>query len=176
MPSFYFYFISSLPVLHFEMKLPFSLPDFLASCRKYLPADDCMVLESLPLPPEYPGLKPVRQIIGKWVVADTVLRNELVKIRASRKHKDIKNYLRGEITDVSVMHVALSACRKPSPLEAEKVLDEQRWKMLDELEPGNFFNLDFLIIYTYKLMILERWQKIRAADKTLLLEQSLQNN
>jgi hypothetical protein len=35
--------------------------------------------------------------------------------------------------------------------------------------------LELLITYAYKLFILQRWENIRDADKTILLEQVLQH-
>jgi hypothetical protein len=60
-----------------------------------------------------------------------------------------------------------------SVLDAEKTLDEARWKALEELATGHYFDLDLLITYAYKLLILQRWENIRSADGTILLEQSL---
>jgi hypothetical protein len=53
------------------------------------------------------------------------------------------------------------------------MLDEARWRMLEELCVGHYFDLDFLIIYALKLLILERWQRIRTADGGRLLEEVL---
>jgi hypothetical protein len=61
-----------------------------------------------------------------------------------------------------------------SVLDAEKILDETRWKVLDELATGHYFDLDLLITYAYKLLILQRWESIRSADGMILLEQALQ--
>jgi len=52
-------------------------------------------------------------------------------------------------------------------------LDEIRWKALDELATGHYFDLEFLVTYTLKLRILERWEKIHSADGTTLLMQAL---
>jgi hypothetical protein len=62
-----------------------------------------------------------------------------------------------------------------SVLDAEKILDETRWKALEELATGHYFDLDFLITYSSKLLILQRWENIRSADGTILLEQALRH-
>ena len=69
----------------------------------------------------------------------------------------------------------MSANMHTSVLDAEKTLDEIRWKVLEELSTGHYFDLDLLITYAYKLLILQRWENIRNADKTILLEQALQH-
>jgi hypothetical protein len=62
-----------------------------------------------------------------------------------------------------------------SILDAEKTLDEIRWKAIEDLSTGHYFDLDLLITYAYKLLILQRWENIREADKTILLEHALQH-
>lgn len=119
----------------------------------------------------YNGMQPT---LKKWHSFDRTLRNELVKIRASRKHQDPAKYLREDgYAEPSVTHTAASAYRNPSVIEGEKILDGERWRALDELSAGHYFDLDFLIIYAHKLLILERWEKIDTADKARLLEETL---
>ena len=55
------------------------------------------------------------------------------------------------------------------------MLDQARWAKLDELSFGHYFDLEALIIYAYKLRLLERWEKIRTADKERLLENAEKN-
>lgn len=50
----------------------------------------------------------------------------------------------------------------------EKILDEARWQVLDDLGFGHYFDMDSLILYAYKLKILERWEKIYTQDKERL--------
>ena len=50
-----------------------------------------------------------------------------------------------------------------------------RWKALEELSTGHYFDLDLLITYAYQLLILQRWENIRSADGKTLLAQSLPN-
>lgn len=173
MPSYYPYLISSLPMLHFGMRNPFSREKFLKICRHLIPEDDLRTLE-LSLETEDYLYQGNCATLKKWRGFNTLLRNELVKIRAARKHSDPKKYLRPDHCALSaITHIALAAHRNPSILEAERMLDQERWHFLDELEAGHYFDLDFLLIYSQKLMILERWQRINTADKTALLEKVL---
>lgn len=177
MASNYIYLIASLPMLHFGMQPPNSFEEFLQRCQEFAPQQDFAVLNNLPKAQEYTSEKKFIPTIQGWVDFDASLRNELAKIRSSRKHIDPAPYLRRDgFTSSAIAHIALAAYRNPSPLEAEKSLDEARWYALDELVAGHYFDLDFLIIYAYKLMILERWEKIREADKEALLEKVLAGN
>lgn len=173
MADFYPYLVSSLPMLHFGMKPPFSFEGFLDICCPLIPEKDCEVLRTLPFPEQYAEKGKRPPIIQRWIEFDGALRNELVKIRAIKKHLDPAAYLRhsGSFSAPAV----LAANINTSVLDMEKILDETRWKALEDLATGHYFDLDFLITYACKLRILERWENIRSADGTILLEQALQH-
>ncbi len=176
MPDFYTYLIASLPMLHFGMKPPFSFERFLDVCRQFIPEKDFHLLSTLPKPEQYSATGKRYQIIQKWIEFDGALRNELVKIRASRKHVDPATYLRTDgYSGSSLAPVQMVANTNTSILDAEKTLDEIRWKAIEDLSTGHYFDLDLLITYAYKLLILQRWENIREADKTILLEHALQH-
>ncbi len=129
----------------------------------------------MPQPDQYGDLAIRHRTIQKWIGFDTVLRNELVKIRAAKKHVVPAAYLRpaDSCSPVSIP-AGMAATLPASVLDAEKVLDETRWKALDELATGHYFDLAVLITYAYKLLILERWENISRADGMSLLDQALQ--
>lgn len=176
MPAYYTYLISSLPLLQFEAKPPFSFEDFIKMCQGLIPETEIELIKLA-------GAKELiyegrNQALKKWQAFDTLLRNELVKIRAVRKKLDSAKYLRKDglvFVEPFITHIALSAHRNPSLLEAEKTLDQTRWAYLDDLAIGHYFDLDFLIVYAQKLVILERWERIRTADKPRILEDVLKD-
>jgi hypothetical protein len=171
MPSFYIYLISSLPMLHFGIKPPFSLARFIEICKDKIPDADIEVIKLIAEDNVYKG---PQATLKQWAAFDIALKNELVKIRASRKHLDPLKYIRGEeYTEPYIAHLAINAYRASSILEAEKILDEARWQRLEELATGHYFDLDFLIVYAFKLLLLERWQRVNSADKPKLLEETL---
>lgn len=120
------------------------------------------------------GFAPEANVLAverEWYRFETGLRNELSKIRAVRRHEDPERYLRkGVEAEADIARVAMNAYRNPSILGAEKMLDEARWRKLDELAVGHYFDIDFLVVYAYKLLILQRWEKVRIADKPRVLE------
>jgi len=63
--------------------------------------------------------------------------------------------------------------RNPSIFEAERALDLERWRLLDELSFGHYFDFDALLIYALKLKILERWLKIEIADKERIIKETV---
>ena len=160
-------------MLHFGLRPPFSYPEFLHKCAGLIPDNDLILLKELP------GFKEdilgkSSPVIRKWIAWDWTLRDELVKLRASRKHIPAQRDLRkDDFSDLSLSHVAANAFRNLSILEGERILDLARWEALEEFSQGHYFDLDFLIIYAYKLLILERWERIRVSDKKELLEGAL---
>jgi hypothetical protein len=176
MGNYYTYLIASLPMLHFGMKPPFSFERFLEKCRQFIPEKDFQLLRALPQPDQYVTKGKRHLIIQKWIDFDVALRNELVKIRASKKHIEPETYLRPDgYSGSSPAPVAMAANITTSIFDAERILDEARWRALEDLATGHYFDLELLITYAYKLFILQRWENIRDADKTILLEQVLQH-
>lgn len=176
MAAYYPYLISSLPMLHFGMKPPFSSDKFLEICRQFIPEADTGAIKKAAACGEcitaatHPTLKKCQDF-------DTSLRNELVKIRCLHKHIASEKYLRAEgYVPAYVIHLAATVHRTPDILEAEKLLDQGRWYFLDALSFGHYFDLDFLLIYALKLFILERWDRIITADKEVVLEEALAKN
>jgi hypothetical protein len=146
------------------MKPPLSMEKFLYMCGELISPDD---LETLKSSLENFGM-------GRYHDFETALRNEIVKIRAHRKHLDPSMFLReGGCADQWITHMAAAVCRNPSVIDAQKMLDLNRWRFLDELSAGHYFDIEILIIYAYKLSILEKWERVRAAQADKLLEEAL---
>ena len=175
MADFYPYLIASLPMLHFGMKPPFSFERFLEICRQFIPEKDFHLLSTIPPPEKYSDEGKGHEIIRKWIQFDIALRNEEVKIRAHRKQVEPGMYLRPErYRGPSLAQVVTAANMGASVFDGERSLDEIRWRMLDELATGHYFDLELLITYAYQLLILQRWENIRSAEGSILLEEALQ--
>lgn len=116
------------------------------------------------------------EVLKKWRDFDIALRNELVRVRAARKKVDPLKYLRHDgYSQPQIVHIASVSLRNPLILEAEKALDLERWRLLDELSYGRYFDFDTLVIYALKLLILERWAKIGVADKERIMQETLKH-
>jgi Protein of unknown function (DUF2764). len=164
MPGYYVYLLSSLPMLQFGMKPPFDMEKFFYACAELVSPDEIEAIKSF--------LKDEGD--GSYGDFETALRNELVRIRAQRKHLDAAKYLRRDgYADQSASHIAAGAYRNPSILDRERLLDMDRWKYLDELSVGHYFDLELLKIYARKLSILEKWERVRSADAEKLLEETI---
>ena len=161
-------------MLHFGVKPPFSVEKFLTICPDFVPEKDIALLQRVSVAKTYSGDMPVPPIVAQWIAFDTALGNALVKVRAVRKHAEAAAYVRPDkYVGAPLEQIALTAQRNPSPLEAEQFLDQERWKALDELAVGHYFDIEALVVYACKLSILERWENIRTVPKEALLEQAL---
>ncbi|TAM42843.1 DUF2764 family protein [bacterium] len=171
MPSYYTYLISSLPMLQFANSPGLTLNDFLNRCAELISREDAALIKEAVSTDAYALKVSASEALLKWKGFDLALRNELVKARALRKKVDPAGFLRLDTYfDMNITHIAQAALRHTSILEAERYLDSERWKALDEISRGHYFDLDFLLVYGLKLAILERWVKIEAADKAELME------
>ncbi len=176
MPAYYTYLISSLPVLSFSAKIPFSLAEFFVKCSGLIPEAEIKLLCSICCQEDYALSSEAEGVLKKWVNFEVALRNELVRARAARKKIDPLKFIRlPDYPEAQISHVALTAYRSTSILEAEKILDQERWNFLEGLSFGHYFDFDYLLIYALKLKLLERWEKIQKADKQLLFNQEVLN-
>lgn len=175
MADFYPYLIPSLPMLHFGMKPPFSFEKFLEICREFIPERDWQIIRSLPDPKDYQEYKTQQKTVRGWIMFDTTVRNELAKARAQRMHIEPSPFLRpGAAPDPTLTAAATVAVANASQLDAELFLDEVRWKALDELAARHHFDVDLLITYALKLLLLLRWEQVRNTDQSGMLEHVLE--
>lgn len=174
MANYYIYLISSLPSLDFNTKPPFLYEYFLNRCRDLIPEEDMAVMQSIQSP-VFTCIDVKNQTLVRWRSFETMLRNELVKIRAARRKKDPAQYLREDACPESshAAHIAINAYRRPVLIESERALDHERWRYLDELAIGHYFDLDILVLYACKLKILEKWNAITSADADAMTEEVL---
>ena len=164
MSGYYTYFIASLPMLQFGGKPPFSFEEFIERCRSVIDEDGVKQIQCT----REHALNVDRgsnTALRRCFAIESALRSELAKIRARRMEKDAGSVVHQRYyPEKELLRIATKASRMPSPIDAEKLLDEYRWQVLDELSLGHYFDLDFLIVYARKLLIVERWQRIRRAD------------
>lgn len=153
--SQYYYAVASLPLLAYEMEKPYSTDAFLLLCREQLSERDYSLLADAGLTWQ-PGQQATTALLASWWRFDRSLRNELVKLRAAKRGEEAEKYLQGETGVFAAQDLARNAFSQESPLQAEEMLNRARWSYLDELELGHYFDLEKLIIYYFRLQILER--------------------
>jgi len=161
-------------MLTFGAKPPFSFEDFIQKCKSLIPDEKVEAIRRISSQGAFPLSGAGSEVLKKWKDFDIALRNELVRVRAARKKVDPLKYLRqDEYSQPQIVHIASVSLRNPLILEAEKALDLERWRLLDEQSFGRYFDFDALVIYALKLLILERWAKIGVADKERIMQETL---
>ncbi|MDR4503406.1 MAG: DUF2764 domain-containing protein [Candidatus Scalindua sp.] len=151
----YYYLVASLPSLYLEVPPPVRRDEFLAMCKRYVKKNDFALLESI-------NMLDLKQkdissgVLGDFFNFESRLRNALAELRSQRLGFAVENCAGNDISDHEQMLIAEEALHAPSPLKAEEILNKARWRYLDELEFGHYFDRDRLVVFFIKLQILER--------------------
>lgn len=171
----YYYFSSTLPSLLPGMTPPFSLEEFLEKASRFLSRSDFEVLASVSL--FIPELDPARRLdkraplpasrlplLKSYYHWENCLRSELARLRAGRLRKPAENYsLPGEV-DWDALRVAQAAFAAENPLEAELLIEKERWALIERLSLNAFFDMNFLAAYALKLQALARREQFRQPE------------
>ena len=139
----YYYFVTQLPYLIFGQERYVNRQYFLDQAIKWLSDKDFAIISDVSLNNFY--LKDSdNKVLVKYKNFERNLRNAIKSFR--------ENSNRGG-TFLSDLKVNLN---EGTPLEIEKALLRMRWKFIESLEEGHFFDLDVLIVYFLKIQVLER--------------------
>jgi hypothetical protein len=129
-------------------------------CREQAaPPDHALLCRiALDAPAARPGDAAAWRSYAAW---ETALRDELALQRAQRLGRDPQPFLRPAPFFAGLPGVAREALAAGTPREVEEALDRRRWARLEELEAGTQFDLDRLVVYRLKLLLLERRDRWR---------------
>jgi hypothetical protein len=175
--SQYYFLVASLPSLSFDIMHAPEPEDFLESVREHTSASVYEAVKSARIDAPIDLVeRPV--LVNRWQRFERALRNALVKVRASSAAIDAAAYVRtdaagGDETDQSgVSDIAKDAFAEESPLSTENVLGKARWRFLDDLETGHYFDADRLIVYYLKLQLLARRRQLNREDGERLYKEA----
>jgi len=151
----FYYTIASLPMLSYDEHPVLKVADYLADCHKWLKPAEWDLFSSASLIPDsrMESESSVADEFRKWEIS---LRNELVLLRASAMGLDAEEFIEKSERYPDTASLASHAFKQESPMDAEDALNRGRWQFLENLKVGHFFDLDFLILYSLQLQILER--------------------
>jgi hypothetical protein len=157
----YYYFAATLPaLLPVGMTSPFTPEEFLQKACQHLNEDDYEVLASATLfiPEHGQSPIPARQspLLTRYYQWDRALRNELARLRAQRLQRPAEKYQHPGEPDWDAQRSAQIAFAAENPLEAELLIEKERWAFIEGLATNAFFDLNFLTAYALKLQILAR--------------------
>ncbi|MDR2589053.1 MAG: DUF2764 domain-containing protein [Spirochaetales bacterium] len=175
----YFYTVSALPHLGPDSPPVLSRGDFLGLCNVTLSGEDWAVLLEARL--QNPDARETgNATLDFWFAWDRSLRAELAKLRAGKKGFETESYNQYGLAAQSAADAARSAFGEASPAEAEKLLFQARWAMLDELESRHIFDFDKIIVYYLRLQLAELKQQRNKAEGeknfSLLYDSIVQKN
>ena len=149
-----YYIVASLPMLIGPHQTsPMSYEDFLDAARPFLNEEENHSLVATRLEPSTDAPEGLATCFSQWEMS---LRNDLVRLRAAQAGLVASSMLREGEPVLGTLDIAQEAMAASSPLEAELILDKERWQFIDELQTPHHFNMEFLRGYSLKLQILER--------------------
>ena len=162
--STFYYIQSTLPSISLWEKPEIDIDTFLSRCSDWLTDKEMKLLKTADIIPAEKLLHKNATVI-KWNNWETCLRNRIAKNRSPKIDIDAVQYLKEEKDFFSESErIVQDAIAADTPLEKEKILDEQRWNYLTNLEAGHSFDIDLLCIYKLKLQLCAKWFS-RVTDK-----------
>ena len=104
--------------------------------------------------------------LADWVQYEVGLRNAMVAARAKALDLEPSEYTvcedlgrEEQLYDAAVSEWAAAA----DPLAGLRALDRRRWEWIESAAPSYSFEVDEILAYAAKLMLLSRWERLEAA-------------
>ena len=165
----YIYFASSLQTLDFDGVPPLSFENYLGDCQRHLSDEDydlvCAVSD------EKDAIATSREGIQRLIEFNNGFRNDLVYFRAERAHKNPLDHMRGPPTaNPYYIEIIQQAAAEANLLDAQKVIDQFKWKMWDDLSSSYHFGIELIVVYGLKIRMLETYQQTRSAKGSEVFE------
>jgi hypothetical protein len=147
----YYYFASTLPLLRPDGPLPYGVDDFLKRAAELVGAKDMKILNAAA------QRQPQRNtFLNKWQEYQQMLRAELASQRSRRPLYKGEEVVRKEVAEYAIVEAVRAALECDDPLQAELMLLNLQWKILDELVGLQVFSIEALLAHLLKLQLLQR--------------------
>ncbi|UGQ15805.1 MULTISPECIES: DUF2764 family protein [unclassified Borrelia] len=153
MLSPYYYVMSSLPYLDIKSGMVWSVSDFFKNVEIALGQQDFVFLKNLS---EFGAARGSFGVIDCFLDFEEKMKYALACIRAEKLGLSRDVYLESSYFSGYFLGILKVICLKEDPFEVELGLDMLKWQFLTDLEVGNEFNFERLVIYFLKLMIVSR--------------------
>jgi hypothetical protein len=168
----YYYLVASLPHLSLRAAPPLTTGQFLRRCAAQVSAAHYRILAEVELFQAQPA-KTALALLDRWYDREHALRNALAIVRAQRLGVEAAAHLRHFRHNHALAEIAERFLTLDSPFATDEALDQVRWRFLEELGFGHYFDLETLVIYRLKLRILERRARFDPATGAALLDRML---
>ncbi|AYE35992.1 hypothetical protein DB313_00490 [Borrelia turcica IST7] len=149
----YYYVISSLPYLDLKIGKVWSVSNFFENVEIALNKEDFIFLKNLS---EFGIVRGSLKAIDCFLDFEEEIKYTLAYIRAEKLGLSRDLYVESSYFSSYYLGVLKAICLKENPFEVELGLDMLRWQFLTDLEVGNEFNFEKLVIYFLKLMLVSR--------------------
>lgn len=143
----YYYLISSLPDLRTDGDIPITYDEFLNMCQANVSDSKYELLKNLTL------MSDEGPVLKEWALSYGNLAKELNHQRSVNLGK---SYTATYDKDSMIAQVATAVLAAKNPLEAEKILLDYQFELLDSLVGLHTFDDEYLFGYAIKLKLLER--------------------
>ena len=141
----YYYVVAQLPLLYADKEPTITSDAFLEEAEKWLSSTDYAILSNARYDATDIGIsKP--KLLKDYVEQEYTFRTELAAWRKAQK----------DGVDYKPESFNVSLIKDGNPLQVEKALLQRRWDKISAVEPDHHFDLEFLILYFFKLQILEK--------------------
>ena len=141
----YYYVVAQLPLLAYDKEPAMSSEAFLEEAEKWLSGKDYAILSQARYDSTDIGIsKP--KLLKAYVAQEFLFRSELAAWRKAQK----------EGVDYKPESFPVSLIKDGNPLDIEKGLLNRRCDMISQVESDHHFDLEFLILYFFKVQILEK--------------------
>ncbi|QMU98906.1 DUF2764 family protein [Borrelia sp. A-FGy1] len=149
----YYYVISSLPYLDLKIGRGLSISNFFENVEIALSKEDFIFLKNLS---EFVIVRGSLNLIDCFLDFEEEIKYTLAYVRAEKLGLSRDFYLDSSYFSGYYLSILKAICLKENPFEVELGLDMLRWQFLTDLEIGNDFSFERLVIYFLKLMLVSR--------------------
>ena len=154
----YYYLICSLPFIKQEEAPSINAGEFRSLCQEQISLKDLQLLDAVSLVPVKDNPFAADSSAFQWLALEKNLRKRMALYRAGRKSENTNRAMPKGDDFSDIDRGIQEAYAKSNPAEREKHLDSIRWRWLNELEFGHYFDVNKLFIYKLRLLIHEKWQ------------------
>ena len=160
----YYYLGAQLPSLIYGQSAPMSSVAFKQLAQSSLKASDAVWLDKCAFNPEVIGAaeKNMPDFFVRWNEWEKALRFNLARFRAANLKRGIS--IDAPEYPADAVAAAKAASALDSPLEAELILDEARWKAIESFQGYDNFDRNAMYAYLLKLLLMERRSCFRAEE------------
>jgi hypothetical protein len=158
----YYFLMAQLPSLIHGQNPPMSSVRFRDLAETGLSKADAAVLPYCSLIPQAIPGKLDCPFISAWYEWESSLRLNLARYRAAKLKREGPSGVHPYPQDAAAAAKAASSLE--SPLEAELLLDEFRWKAIEYFQGIQYFDRNTVYAYLLKLQLMERRSSFRTEE------------